>query len=196
MCSNHFDLMCSQTCTKHPFERISCYFAGQRARVAFRPARFIIIRRGATSNRRWSASRRVSRPTCAAIWHGRSASRRSCAFAARRASPFRSAIFKYCIFLIHRLHILLYTYMFSNPYTWQTFFGNMFVRSTDLLNLANVSPDQSFALHLKIDETLEVGTNMAIQCALLYTSSRGEPFFTLCVHVRASKIGQCTCVYD
>lgn len=53
----------------------------------------------------------------------------------------------------------------------------MFVRSTDLLNLANVSPDQSFALHLKIDETLEVGTNMAIQCALLYTSSRGEPFF-------------------
>ena len=55
----------------------------------------------------------------------------------------------------------------------QTFFGNMFVRSTDLLNLANVSPDQSFAVHLKVDETLEVGTNMAVQCALLYTSSKG-----------------------
>ena len=49
----------------------------------------------------------------------------------------------------------------------------MFVRSTDLLNLANVSPDQSFAVHLKVDETLEVGTNMAVQCALLYTSSKG-----------------------
>ena len=55
----------------------------------------------------------------------------------------------------------------------QTFFGNMLVPSTDLLNLANPLPDQSFAIHLKVDKTLKVGTNVAVQCAILYASSRG-----------------------
>ena len=78
----------------------------------------------------------------------------------------------YLSFIIHiRIHSKFYYIIIHNQL--QTFFGNMFVRSTDLLNLANVSPNKSFAIHLKVDETLEVGTNAVVQCALLYTSSRG-----------------------
>ena len=74
----------------------------------------------------------------------------------------------YTSFIIH-IHSILFIHN-----ELQTFYGNMFVRSTDLLNLANVSPDQSFVIHLMVDETLEVGTNAAVQCALLYTSDRGS----------------------
>lgn len=34
------------------------------------------------------------------------------------------------------------------------FFGNFFVRSTDLLSLPNVSPDAGYALQMKVEESL------------------------------------------
>ncbi|XP_032511494.2 protein transport protein Sec24A [Danaus plexippus] len=55
-----------------------------------------------------------------------------------------------------------------------TFHGNFFVRSTDLLSLANVSPDAGFAMQLSIDESLTELQHVCFQAALLYTSSKGE----------------------
>ncbi|XP_072941017.1 protein transport protein Sec24A [Epargyreus clarus] len=58
--------------------------------------------------------------------------------------------------------------------TIHTFHGNLFVRSTDLLSLPNVSPDAGFGLQLVIDESLADLQQVCFQAALLYTSSKGE----------------------
>ncbi|KAI9102462.1 hypothetical protein DFS34DRAFT_577162 [Phlyctochytrium arcticum] len=53
------------------------------------------------------------------------------------------------------------------------FHGNFFLRSTDLLSLPNVSPDNSYAVEMTLQENLT--TSLAcFQTALLHTSSNGE----------------------
>ncbi|XP_069782753.1 protein transport protein Sec24B-like isoform X2 [Narcine bancroftii] len=55
-----------------------------------------------------------------------------------------------------------------------TFHGNFFVRSTDLLSLANINPDSGFAVQISIEESLSESSVVCFQAALLYTSSKGE----------------------
>ncbi|XP_061690846.1 protein transport protein Sec24B [Syngnathoides biaculeatus] len=67
-----------------------------------------------------------------------------------------------------------------------TFHGNFFVRSTDLLSLANVNPDSAFAVQLSIDDSLVDSSLACFQAALLYTSSKGKRrirVHTLCLPV-------------
>lgn len=54
-----------------------------------------------------------------------------------------------------------------------TFHGNFFVRSTDLLSLANVNPDSAFAVQMSIEDSLADSSLACFQAALLYTSSKG-----------------------
>ncbi|XP_036111399.1 protein transport protein Sec24B isoform X3 [Molossus molossus] len=70
-----------------------------------------------------------------------------------------------------------------------TFHGNFFVRSTDLLTLANINPDAGFAVQLSIEESLTDTSLVCFQTALLYTSSKGERrirVHTLCLPVVSS----------
>uniref|UniRef100_A0A8C6N538 SEC24 homolog B, COPII coat complex component n=1 Tax=Mus spicilegus TaxID=10103 RepID=A0A8C6N538_MUSSI len=70
-----------------------------------------------------------------------------------------------------------------------TFHGNFFVRSTDLLSLANINPDAGFAVQLSIEESLTDTALVCFQTALLYTSSKGERrirVHTLCLPVVSS----------
>uniref|UniRef100_A0A673LEY0 Protein transport protein Sec24A-like n=1 Tax=Sinocyclocheilus rhinocerous TaxID=307959 RepID=A0A673LEY0_9TELE len=70
-----------------------------------------------------------------------------------------------------------------------TFHGNFFVRSTDLLSLANVNPDAGFAVQMSIEENLLDLQTVSFQAALLYTSSKGERrirVHTLCLPVVTS----------
>ncbi|XP_032715890.1 protein transport protein Sec24B isoform X1 [Lontra canadensis] len=70
-----------------------------------------------------------------------------------------------------------------------TFHGNFFVRSTDLLSLANINPDAGFAVQLSIEENLTDTSLVCFQTALLYTSSKGERrirVHTLCLPVVSS----------
>uniref|UniRef100_A0A4W3GBR7 SEC24 homolog B, COPII coat complex component n=1 Tax=Callorhinchus milii TaxID=7868 RepID=A0A4W3GBR7_CALMI len=70
-----------------------------------------------------------------------------------------------------------------------TFHGNFFVRSTDLLSLANVNPDSGFAVQMSIEESLVDTSIVCFQAALLYTSSKGERrirVHTLCLPVVSS----------
>ncbi|KAM3866754.1 protein transport protein Sec24B [Diretmus argenteus] len=55
-----------------------------------------------------------------------------------------------------------------------TFHGNFFVRSTDLLSLANVNPDSAFAVQMSIEDSLADSSLACFQAALLYTSSKGK----------------------
>ncbi|XP_028272347.1 protein transport protein Sec24B isoform X2 [Parambassis ranga] len=67
-----------------------------------------------------------------------------------------------------------------------TFHGNFFVRSTDLLSLANVNPDSAFAVQMSIEDTLVDSSLACFQAALLYTSSKGKRrirVHTLCLPV-------------
>ncbi|XP_041120051.1 protein transport protein Sec24B-like isoform X4 [Polyodon spathula] len=67
-----------------------------------------------------------------------------------------------------------------------TFHGNFFVRSTDLLSLANVNPDSGFAVQMSIEESLADTALVCFQAALLYTSSKGKRrirVHTLCLPV-------------
>ncbi|XP_067104024.1 protein transport protein Sec24B isoform X2 [Osmerus mordax] len=67
-----------------------------------------------------------------------------------------------------------------------TFHGNFFVRSTDLLSLANVNPDSAFAVQMSIEESLADTSLACFQAALLYTSSKGKRrirVHTLCLPV-------------
>ncbi|XP_065130703.2 protein transport protein Sec24B isoform X1 [Paramisgurnus dabryanus] len=67
-----------------------------------------------------------------------------------------------------------------------TFHGNFFVRSTDLLSLANVNPDSGFAVQMSIEESLADTSLVCFQAALLYTSSKGKRrirVHTLCLPV-------------
>ncbi|XP_043554013.1 protein transport protein Sec24B-like isoform X3 [Chiloscyllium plagiosum] len=67
-----------------------------------------------------------------------------------------------------------------------TFHGNFFVRSTDLLSLANINPDSGFTVQMSIDENLVNTSIVCFQAALLYTSSKGERrirVHTLCLPI-------------
>ncbi|CAF3246703.1 unnamed protein product [Rotaria socialis] len=56
----------------------------------------------------------------------------------------------------------------------QTFHGNGFVRSVDLLVLPNVNPDAAFGMQVTIEDSLAHYTSVTFQAALLYTSSKSE----------------------
>ncbi|KAM8939765.1 protein transport protein Sec24B [Pelodytes ibericus] len=67
-----------------------------------------------------------------------------------------------------------------------TFHGNFFVRSTDLLSLANINEDAGFAVQMSIEESLTDTSLACFQVALLYTSSKGQRrirVHTLCLPV-------------
>uniref|UniRef100_A0A4W6CK33 SEC24 homolog B, COPII coat complex component n=1 Tax=Lates calcarifer TaxID=8187 RepID=A0A4W6CK33_LATCA len=67
-----------------------------------------------------------------------------------------------------------------------TFHGNFFVRSTDLLSLANVNPDSAFAVQMSIEDSLADSSLACFQAALLYTSNKGKRrirVHTLCLPV-------------
>eukprot|EP01134_Creolimax_fragrantissima_P003449 CFRG3449T1 len=55
-----------------------------------------------------------------------------------------------------------------------TFHGNFFVRSTDLLAVPYVSPDNAFAMQVQFEDDLNAGALCAFQSALLYTTTHGE----------------------
>lgn len=55
-----------------------------------------------------------------------------------------------------------------------TFHGNFFVRSTDLLSLPNVNPDHSFGMQIDIEDSLSESSMVGFQAALLYTNTKGE----------------------
>lgn len=54
------------------------------------------------------------------------------------------------------------------------FYGNFFIRGTDLLALPNCNTDSVFAFDLAHDEQNVTSSHVTIQAALLYTSSGGE----------------------
>lgn len=53
------------------------------------------------------------------------------------------------------------------------FYGNFFLRSTDLLALPNLSPHHTYVAEMSIEEPL-VGSVACFQTALLHTSDCGE----------------------
>ena len=55
-----------------------------------------------------------------------------------------------------------------------TFHGNMFIRSADLIALANVNPDAGFGVTFTISDSMAERNNVCFQAAVLYTSSKGE----------------------
>ncbi|EPY78059.1 hypothetical protein CB1_001130003 [Camelus ferus] len=65
-----------------------------------------------------------------------------------------------------------YSDLASLGLSMHTFHGNFFVRSTDLLSLANINPDAGFAVQLSIEESLTDTSLVCFQTALLYTSSK------------------------
>ncbi|XP_056420485.1 protein transport protein Sec24B isoform X2 [Hyla sarda] len=70
-----------------------------------------------------------------------------------------------------------------------TFHGNFFVRSTDLLSLANINEDAGFAVQMSLEESLTDTSLACCQVALLYTSSKGQRrirVHTLCLPVVSS----------
>ncbi|CAM9935481.1 unnamed protein product [Ascophyllum nodosum] len=54
------------------------------------------------------------------------------------------------------------------------FYGNYFIRGTDLLALPNCTPDSVFAVEFGYDEQLLTASVISVQAALLYTTSSGE----------------------
>ncbi|CAM9792514.1 unnamed protein product [Heterosigma akashiwo] len=54
------------------------------------------------------------------------------------------------------------------------FYGNYFIRGSDLLALPNCSPEHAYALELAYEEQLMTAQVISVQAALLYTSSNGE----------------------
>ncbi|KAL3123910.1 hypothetical protein niasHT_001740 [Heterodera trifolii] len=83
----------------------------------------------------------------------------------------------------------------SRGLSLHTFYGNFFVRSTDLLALPNVSPDSAMGVQIKHDEVI-TASQVCFQAALLYTSTKGDrrirvhtlclPVFTQAAHVFSS----------
>jgi protein transport protein SEC24 len=55
-----------------------------------------------------------------------------------------------------------------------TYHGNLFVRSTDLLALPSVDADKAFAVQLKVDSSAASQRSLALQAALLYTTTSGR----------------------
>lgn len=76
---------------------------------------------------------------------------------------------------------------FSTGLSIHTFHGNFFVRSTDLLSLANVNPDSGFAVQMSIEESLADTSLVCFQAALLYTSSKGTQMH-VCVQLSSNFI--------
>ncbi len=76
-------------------------------------------------------------------------------------------------------------YDWSTGLSIHTFHGNFFVRSTDLLSLANVNPDSGFAVQMSIEESLADTSLACFQAALLYTSSKGNQviFTFMLIHI-------------
>ncbi|XP_050058560.1 mucin-12 isoform X1 [Aphis gossypii] len=67
-----------------------------------------------------------------------------------------------------------------------SFHGNFFVRSSDLLMLPNVNPDNAYGMQLSIEDSLDGVSVVCFQAALLYTSSNAERrirVHTLCIPV-------------
>jgi len=54
------------------------------------------------------------------------------------------------------------------------FYGNFFIRGTDLLALPNCTPDSVFGFDLAHEEQAMTGSYVTVQAALLYTSSDGQ----------------------
>ena len=54
-----------------------------------------------------------------------------------------------------------------------TFHGHFFVRSTDLLAMANINPDIALGAQVEMEESLTGLQSVCFQAALLYTSSKG-----------------------
>jgi hypothetical protein len=57
---------------------------------------------------------------------------------------------------------------------FSNFYGNYFVRGTDLLALPNCTSDSSYSLDMAYDEATLTASAITVQAALLYTSSAGE----------------------
>ena len=70
------------------------------------------------------------------------------------------------------LRLFIFGKLFLAGLNIHTFHGNFFVRSTDLLSLANVNPDSGYAVNLSIEESLSDYSAASIQAALLYTTSK------------------------
>ena len=66
------------------------------------------------------------------------------------------------------------------------FYGNFFIRGTDLLALPNASNDTAFNVELSHEEPLAPGSVVAVQAALLYTTSTGER--RIAVHTLAKPV--------
>ena len=54
------------------------------------------------------------------------------------------------------------------------FYGNYFIRGTDLLALPNCTSDSTFGVELAYDDTVLAASVISVQAALLYTTSSGE----------------------
>ncbi len=54
------------------------------------------------------------------------------------------------------------------------FYGNYFIRGTDLLALPNVTADTTFSFDLAYEESSLAAQAVTVQAALLYTSCNGE----------------------
>ncbi|KFD52515.1 hypothetical protein M514_06549 [Trichuris suis] len=61
----------------------------------------------------------------------------------------------------------------SAGFAVHTFFGNHFVRSTDVVVVANVNPDSAMGVLLEIEDSIDCRV-ACFQAALLYTTSHGE----------------------
>jgi protein transport protein SEC24 len=56
----------------------------------------------------------------------------------------------------------------------QNFYGNFYLRGTDLLALPCIDCDKAYAVEMKNDESVMTTNSLSIQSALLYTTSSGE----------------------
>ena len=62
----------------------------------------------------------------------------------------------------------------SRGVSLHSFYGNFFVRSTDLLAFPTVSPDTAIGVQIQVDQRLIGAQSVCFQAALLYTSSKGD----------------------
>ena len=56
----------------------------------------------------------------------------------------------------------------------QNFYGNYYIRGTDLLSLPNCTSDSTFGFDLAYEDQALPSSAVTVQAALLYTSSNGE----------------------
>jgi len=62
----------------------------------------------------------------------------------------------------------------SEGITINNFYGNFFIRGSDLLAMPNVTPETAFNVELAHEKPLPPGSVVAVQAALLYTTAGGE----------------------